>query len=131
MRVIDSHFHWYPKSVFEELCKRKSGFPRAERNPKNGGYLVYTADNKIRGGAWAEWFDLDGLMAHENAQGFDVDVVCSTGPISMIFSPGNATTARSRRLISTTAARSSATGGISTRPSPPTTATAIRPPVAR
>lgn len=22
MRVIDSHFHWYPRPVLEELCRR-------------------------------------------------------------------------------------------------------------
>ena len=86
MRVIDSHFHWYPKSVFEELCKRKTGYPRAEPNPKNGGYHVYTSEGSVRGGAWAEWYDLDGLLAHQNAQGYEMDVVCSIGPFSAYFS---------------------------------------------
>ena len=86
MRVIDSHFHWYPKSVFEELCKRKTGFPRGERNPKNGGYNIWTSEGVKRGGAWAEWFDLDGLLEHQNAQGHEMDVVCSLGPFSAYFS---------------------------------------------
>ena len=30
MHIIDSHFHWWPRSVFEQLCKRRD-FPRAER----------------------------------------------------------------------------------------------------
>ena len=32
MQIIDSHFHWWPREIFEQLCKR-SGYPRAERNP--------------------------------------------------------------------------------------------------
>ena len=28
MHIIDSHFHWWPRSVFERFCKRKD-FPRA------------------------------------------------------------------------------------------------------
>lgn len=23
MHIIDSHFHWWPRAVFERLCKRK------------------------------------------------------------------------------------------------------------
>lgn len=90
MRVIDSHFHWYPKSVFEELCKRKTGYPRAERNPKNGGYNIYTAEGKQRGYAWAIWFELDQLLAHQNAHGHQMDVVCSLGPFSAYFSETSA-----------------------------------------
>lgn len=86
MRVIDSHFHWYPRSVFDELCKRQTGYPRAEVNKKNGGYIVYTEEGKKRGGAWGEWFDLDGLLAHQNAHGHQMDVVCSLGPFSAYFS---------------------------------------------
>ena len=86
MRVIDSHFHWYPRSVFEELCKRKTGYPRAELNPKNGGYIVHTADGKQRSYSWAIWFELDQLLAHQNAHGHQMDVVCSLGPFSAYFS---------------------------------------------
>lgn len=85
MRVIDSHFHWWPRSVFEELCNRKTGYPRAQSNGK-GGYSVQTGESASRTGGWAEWFDLDKLLAHENRQGYEVDVVCSTGPISSLFS---------------------------------------------
>jgi aminocarboxymuconate-semialdehyde decarboxylase len=84
MRIVDSHFHWWPRSVFTELQKR-TDYPKAEPNGK-GGYKVWTAAGVNRTGAWAEWFDLDALMAHENAQGFETDVVCSTGPISAVFS---------------------------------------------
>jgi aminocarboxymuconate-semialdehyde decarboxylase len=84
MRIVDSHFHWWPRSVFTELQKRTE-YPMAEPNGK-GGYKVFVSKGVNRTGAWAEWFDLDGLMAHENNQGYEVDVVCSTGPISSVFS---------------------------------------------
>src|SRR5437879_169043 len=31
MRIIDSHFHWWPRSVSERFCKRTT-YPRAEVN---------------------------------------------------------------------------------------------------
>ena len=31
MRIIDSHFHWWPRSIFEKLCKRQ-GYPQARVN---------------------------------------------------------------------------------------------------
>ena len=36
MKIIDSHFHWWPRSVFERFCKR-SDYPKAEKNTR-GGY---------------------------------------------------------------------------------------------
>ena len=33
VHIIDSHFHWWPRSVFEKLCKRKD-FPTAQVNDK-------------------------------------------------------------------------------------------------
>jgi hypothetical protein len=36
MRIIDSHFHWWPRSVFEQTLQR-STYPRVERNA-NGGF---------------------------------------------------------------------------------------------
>ena len=36
MHIIDSHFHWWPRSIFEKLCKRQD-FPKARVN-KRGGY---------------------------------------------------------------------------------------------
>src|SRR5450830_1505592 len=85
MRIVDSHFHWWPRSIFEELCRRSAGYPRAERNDR-GGYNVWTGEKGGRSGAWAEWFDLDKLLAHENAQGYETDVVCSIGPFTAHFS---------------------------------------------
>ena len=36
MKIVDSHFHWWPRPIFERLCKR-NGYPRAEVNDR-GGY---------------------------------------------------------------------------------------------
>jgi len=85
MRIIDSHFHWWPRSIFEQLCKRKD-YPRAERNGR-GGYDYY---RRVGSGAhlnsWAEWFDLDKQLEHMDGLGHQVDVVCSIGPFSVSFS---------------------------------------------
>lgn len=85
MRVIDSHFHWWPRSVFEELCKRRD-YPRAESNGK-GGYTYWRhegADARFNLGS--EWFELDDQLAHMDSLGHQVDVVCSVGPFSVHFS---------------------------------------------
>ena len=80
MHIIDSHFHWWPRSVFERLCKRKT-YPRAEPNQK-GGYDCMRQDRRegdyVLGG-WTEWFDLDDQLAHMDGLGHQVDVVCSIG----------------------------------------------------
>ena len=85
MRIIDSHFHWWPRSVSERLCKRKI-YPRAEVNGR-GGYTYLRQDNvDYVLSSWAEWFDLDRQLAHMDGLGHQVDVVCSIGPFSVFFS---------------------------------------------
>ena len=44
MHIIDAHFHYWPRAVFERLCQR-TGYPRAERNAK-GGYTYWRKDGK-------------------------------------------------------------------------------------
>ena len=45
MRIVDSHFHWWPKSVFEALCKRTS-FPKASSDGRgNYSYFRQLGDN--------------------------------------------------------------------------------------
>src|SRR3989442_11854243 len=78
MHIIDSHFHWWPRSVSDQLCKRKT-YPRAEVNER-GGYTYLRQD----GGdyilnSWTDWFDLDDQLAHMDRLGHQVDVVCSIG----------------------------------------------------
>jgi aminocarboxymuconate-semialdehyde decarboxylase len=84
MRIIDSHFHWYPRSVFEELCKR-ADYPKAAPN-KRGGYSWSPRAGVSRTGAWKEWFDLDAELEHMDSLGRQIDVVCSLGPFSAYFS---------------------------------------------
>ena len=44
MRIIDSHFHWRPRSVLDYLCRRKD-YPRAQPNTK-GGYTYWRHEGK-------------------------------------------------------------------------------------
>ena len=84
MRILDSHFHWWPRAVFDVLCTRE-GYPRAERNDK-GGYNYW----RKPGEPWfvldAIWFDLERQLRHMDDLGHEVDVICSTGPFSLHFS---------------------------------------------
>jgi aminocarboxymuconate-semialdehyde decarboxylase len=85
MHIIDSHFHWWPRSVMEFFCKRET-FPLARVNEK-GGYSVLRqehADYFLN--SWAEWFDLEKQFEHMDGLGHQVDVVCSIGPLSVFFS---------------------------------------------
>src|SRR6266851_5154662 len=85
MRIIDSHFHWWPRSIFEQLCKRKD-YPRAERNGRGGYDYHWRAGSGAHLNSWAEWFDLDRQLEHMDGLGHQVDVVCSIGPLSVYFS---------------------------------------------
>jgi aminocarboxymuconate-semialdehyde decarboxylase len=89
MRIIDSHFHWWPRSVFKTLMKRQ-GFPSAELNAK-GGYtcrLQPGTDYTLSG--WLDWYDLDQQLEHMDKVGekfgHTIDVVGSIGPFSVYFS---------------------------------------------
>jgi hypothetical protein len=86
MHIIDSHFHWRPRSVLDWACKSK-GFPRAERDGKGGynwfireGYVV-----NIRKDHQA-WAPLEDQLADMDALGHQIDVVCTIGPLSVYFS---------------------------------------------
>jgi aminocarboxymuconate-semialdehyde decarboxylase len=85
MRIIDSHFHWWPRSIFEQLCKR-GRYPRAERNGRGGYDYLRRAGSGTHLNSWAEWFDLDKQLEHMDGLGHRVDVVCSIGPFSVSFS---------------------------------------------
>jgi aminocarboxymuconate-semialdehyde decarboxylase len=85
MHIIDSHFHWWPRSVFEKLCKRKN-YPRAAHNAKGGYDYWRREDAGAHLNSWADWFDLDEQFAHMDGLGHQVDVVCSIGPFSVAFS---------------------------------------------
>jgi aminocarboxymuconate-semialdehyde decarboxylase len=85
MHIIDSHFHWWPRSVLEQFCKRKD-FPRAARNARGGYSYQRGAGRGLAVNSWAEWFDLDKQLEHMDRLGHQVDVVCSIGPLSVAFS---------------------------------------------
>lgn len=84
MRIIDSHFHWWPRSVFDALCKRAT-YPLCERNGR-GGYNYVGHEGRPSLNSWAEWFDLDRQLEHMDGLGHQVSVVCSIGPFSIYFS---------------------------------------------
>src|SRR5262249_14186375 len=84
VRIIDSHFHWWPKEILEDLCKRKT-FPRAERNAR-GGYTYIGHEGRPPLNSWTEWFDLDRQLEYLHTLGHDFSVVCSLGPLSIYFS---------------------------------------------
>jgi len=85
MHIIDSHFHYWPRSVFEKLCKR-ADLPKASVNDR-GGYtceLMAGGDYVLQ--SWGAWYDLDAQFAHMDGLGHKVDVVSSIGPFSVFFS---------------------------------------------
>ena len=85
MHIIDSHFHWWPRSVFDALCKRR-GYPRAALD-KPGYYTLLLQDGADYVlNTWPDWFDLDEQLAHMDGLGHRVDVVGSIGPFSVYFS---------------------------------------------
>jgi len=85
MHIIDSHFHWWPRSIFERLCQR-NGYPRAVPNAR-GGYDYWRREgSSAHLNSWAEWFDLDKQFEYMDSLGHQVDVVCSIGPFSVAFS---------------------------------------------
>jgi aminocarboxymuconate-semialdehyde decarboxylase len=85
MRIIDSHFHWWPRPIFERLCNRK-GFPRAVVNNRGGYSYLRKPTDKTPLSSWAEWYDLDKQLEYMDRLGHQVDVVCSIGPFSIYFS---------------------------------------------
>jgi aminocarboxymuconate-semialdehyde decarboxylase len=85
MHIIDSHFHWWPRPIFDRLCSRK-GFPRAVVNNRGGYAYLRKSTDKTPLNSWAEWFDLDRQLEYMDRLGHQVDVVCSIGPFSIYFS---------------------------------------------
>lgn len=80
MRVIDSHYHWYPRAHFEKLAAL-ADYPRAVRD--GDGYRYYFNNGRSYIPLPAVWFDLDaGLAVSDAAAGQDVTVVATTGVLS-------------------------------------------------
>jgi aminocarboxymuconate-semialdehyde decarboxylase len=85
VHIIDSHFHWWPRSTFDKLCQRRD-FPRARVNTRGGYDYMRRRDSSQHLNSWAEWFDLDKQFEYMDSLGHQVDVVCSIGPFSVAFS---------------------------------------------
>jgi aminocarboxymuconate-semialdehyde decarboxylase len=85
MHIIDSHFHWWPRPIFDKLCKRQD-FPKARVNKRGGYDYMRGAASGQHLNSWKEWFDLDQQFAYMDSLGHRVDVVCSIGPFSVSFS---------------------------------------------
>jgi aminocarboxymuconate-semialdehyde decarboxylase len=85
MNVVDSHFHWWPRSIFEALCKRP-GYPRAEPDGKGGFNYFRRADSTYVLPVWPAWFDLDEQFAYMDETGHHVAGFGSIGPFSLHFS---------------------------------------------
>src|SRR5215470_11810668 len=80
MRVVDTHFHWYPRDYFERMAERV-GYPRTER-VGDGYRFVFNNGNSFIP-LPAMWFDLDEAMAvAEAATGPDTAVVCTAGVLT-------------------------------------------------
>ncbi|MGH6742803.1 MAG: amidohydrolase family protein, partial [Bradyrhizobium sp.] len=85
MHIIDSHFHWWQRPIFDKLCKRQD-FPRASINQRGGYNYTRRAGSGQHLNSWAEWFDLDKQLAYMDSLGHQVDAVLSIGPFSVAFS---------------------------------------------
>lgn len=85
MRIIDSHFHWWPRSFFEMLRKRE-GYPSCDVNDRGGYAYKRREDAAYVLNSWSEWFDLDDQLAYMDSLGHDIGAVLSCGPIAVHFS---------------------------------------------
>lgn len=85
MHIIDSHFHWWPRSVFDKLCRRQA-YPRAQVNRRGGYDYMRRAESGQHLNSWGEWFDLDKQFEYLESLGHRIDVVLSIGPFSVAFS---------------------------------------------
>ncbi|HLG73522.1 MAG TPA: amidohydrolase family protein [Chloroflexota bacterium] len=101
MRVIDSHFHWWPKSVFAANVGR-SGYPRAEKQA-NGDYVYEFKAGAMRGAgrftANDEWSNLEGQLEHMDSVHRGMGVLCSTGPFGVHFSGLPAAEGRDQSML--------------------------------
>jgi aminocarboxymuconate-semialdehyde decarboxylase len=85
MHIIDSHFHWKPRAVYERLSKRK-GYPRIAPNDRGGFTTWLKEGSPPSSNIGSNWFDLDQELKTIKNPGHEVGVVCSTGTFSVFFS---------------------------------------------
>ena len=85
MHIIDCHFHWKPRAVYERLSKRK-GYPRIAPNDRDGFTTWLKEGSAPSSNIGGNWFDLDRELEVIQKPGHDIGVVCSTGTFSVFFS---------------------------------------------
>src|SRR5262245_51742551 len=85
MHIIDSHFHWWPRSVSERFCKRTT-HPYAHKHDPGGYTYLRQSYVDCSVNTWSDWFDLDEQRDQTDGLGDQFDVVCSIGPFSVFFS---------------------------------------------
>ena len=85
MDIIDCHFHWKPRAVYERLCNR-NGYPRIAPNDR-GGFTTWLKEGSApSSNIGRNWFDLDRELEAVQKPGHEMSVVCSTGTFSVFFS---------------------------------------------
>ncbi|MGE0651733.1 MAG: amidohydrolase family protein [Alphaproteobacteria bacterium] len=98
MHIVDSHFHYWPRALYERLCTRK-GYPRAARNDR-GGYTYWRLEGQEPAfNVSSVWFELDKMLERMDRLGHRVDVVSSIGPISPHFSDVPASEGRDDAML--------------------------------
>ena len=96
MHIIDSHFHYWPTSVFDWLLKR-SDYPKAVPNDRGAWTYIGTGGRSGTIASWPAWYDLEKEFEHMDKLGHQVDVVSSIGPLSVAFSELPVETGREAR----------------------------------
>jgi aminocarboxymuconate-semialdehyde decarboxylase len=85
MQIIDSHFHWKPRAVYERLSRR-TGYPRIAPNDR-GGFTTWLKEGSApSSNIGGNWFDLDRELEAIQKPGHETGVVVSTGTFSVFFS---------------------------------------------
>jgi aminocarboxymuconate-semialdehyde decarboxylase len=85
MQIIDCHFHWKPRAVFERLAKR-NGYPRVAPNDR-GGFTAWLKEGAAPSSSISgTWLDLDGELEAIEKPGHDMSVISSMGTFSVFFS---------------------------------------------
>lgn len=85
MRIIDCHFHWWPRVYMEKLSERIA-YPLAKPSDRGGYHYRRREDAEWEHFGWPAWFDLDRQFKELDALGHEMSVISSIGPLSVHFS---------------------------------------------
>lgn len=103
MDIIDSHVHWWPRSLFEQLADRTT-YPRAERTSSGDFWYGRAPDAVSSFVATPVWLDVDEQFAHMDRLGRgQIAVVASLGALSVCFSDVPASEGRELAMLYNTA----------------------------